>query len=295
MKLTVICPLLLFTLLGIRCGTAFSSDALKTQGSFDLQRTFATVRLNEKDLTKLVDILNQLPKKFGGSIEIKVISGDGEETVKTTDPKYFSSSDMLTYICAVTIGYQQFDAPVSATLMIGSSYDWGRSGTTLEVSGSDQVAVFGIFRELERELALHQAAIDWFGAGLSLYRFSVILVLGVLLGAVGAYSVYLVLVKLVARFASSAQLEGVSATFILMAFIVCSVGSIWLLHACFGPVQFSGALSDPSRAVRSYFTSIVVLFFLPIGVNIVSALFIRSQALAPTEAAEKQSGERPAD
>jgi hypothetical protein len=240
------------------------------KSTLTLTREFSTNCLDEKDLQRLVDTINQLSNKYGGLVEIQVTSGDGQTTVNTTDVQYLSSVEMLRHIRAVRIKYDKFDAPVNASVSIGSPFSWGNTGVGLEVSGSARTEVNGIFRELDRELDSHRAYIEWFGSDTALPNFAIAFVASILLSGVANYSAYTLLRYLLTTFLGSfrpAQIAGPLGA----VFVIGILPAFLLLRACFPPVKFSGALSDPGRTLRSSLRWILLFVTLPIVVNLVSS------------------------
>ncbi|HUO04646.1 MAG TPA: hypothetical protein VMU16_05560 [Candidatus Binataceae bacterium] len=233
-------------------GAVSASDAAKPSEFFELQRNYPTIRLTDKDLNRLANIISSVPKQFGGTLEIQITSGNGEETVKSADSRYFSTINVIPNVRAVTFRYgDPYTAPVSVNLSIGSASTWDWNGTELDVSGSDHAAVSSLFRDLDMELQAHEATMELFGAGLSTVAFmggmSIVGVLGFLI----TVSIIRFL-KYIFAPSSGSSLETAMEILPWMATGPVCLLTFKLLRVVFGPVQFSGALSDPYTVLRGW-------------------------------------------
>jgi hypothetical protein len=197
-------------------------------------------------------------RSWGGKLEIKVTSGDGEQTVTTTDPSFFSSIRMPSNIRSVEIGYYAgiyAHQPFQLRLSIGSPYSWGIDGTRLEVAGNDEVTVNGLFEELSRELESHQAAafvdhdILWPYLSSLLVCWVVFVVLKWIWRVPRFAPVQILLTQQPLNLHLSIILLIV---FMVFVWVSSFLFSHWIFQTCFGPVAFTGDLSDPGTNLRSY-------------------------------------------
>ncbi len=238
-----------------------------------LSQRFQRVILNENDLARLGEIVNTLSERFGDVIEIKIVSADREETVRTSDPGFFVSQHMPPQIYSVSITYNNYKAPVSCRVDFVASSD---GHATLSVDGTERETVSGIYHELERELGSRVAT----GASLvqKLNSLPVTFVLNIIIG-VAIYSIF----DLALDFAS-AKIPGFDGSEIHRLFqniglisMVLGViaGGLWvsdLLKRSFPPVEFSGRLSDANTINRSRLIWVSGAILLPIVVNVFSNL-----------------------
>src|SRR6185369_11257135 len=91
-----------------------------------LRQQFDRLRIDENDLARLAFIMKSLQSRFGGKIEISIVSADGEETIRTNDPDFFVSSHMPPQIRSVSISYRNYSAPVSCSIDLSPSSLLGR-------------------------------------------------------------------------------------------------------------------------------------------------------------------------
>lgn len=115
-----------------------------------VRREFWQVRLSEHDLYQLATEVQKLAGRFGGEIDIEVVSADGEDTIRTSSPAFMRGPDLPRAVRSVAISYRQYPAPLSCRLEL-PRYTGGPA--MLEIEGNDPTAISGMFREFERTLA----------------------------------------------------------------------------------------------------------------------------------------------
>jgi hypothetical protein len=170
-------------------------------------------------------------------------------------------------------------------LRIGSPYSWGWTGTTLDVSGTDRNTVFGVFHELEQELESHRGATDLYGADLTFGRSIVRVLIAFLIGFLVAQSIVVVQVKLVGRLWPRVAQADLQAAVLMVAWIIAAICTGIFLGQCFGPVQFTGALSDPGAQTRYIATFVLLALLVPLAMNIIG-----SKLVGPTQTADGPKG-----
>jgi hypothetical protein len=130
------------------------------------------LRISENDLLRLAKIMADLASSHEGEVAIKVVSGDGEDTLASADPSVFGSLEMPTRVGLVSISFgDTFSAeygasvpPVVCKIMLkaGPSRPYGSGEASLDVIGSDSILVNGVFGELDRQLRAGQVWGGWF-------------------------------------------------------------------------------------------------------------------------------------
>jgi hypothetical protein len=244
----------------------------ESQNSLALERTFPTVTLDEKDLATLTEIASELPKHYGGHIDIEVTSADRQETVKaTTSHAFFLTPDMPRVICCVHISYYNLNPSVSLQLRIGSQFILS-DAVNLNADGVDPAVVSGVFRQLERELESHATQTGWLlgqsptGGGLLLA-----FVVFAFLGIVSAIALFALLTLIdgagilhIDFSPPSEKGPGLIGTLLVVGFFVGGIPLDWFLRSCFPPAQFTGQLSDAGANNRSWLIWIGGVVLLPI-------------------------------
>jgi len=239
-----------------------------------LNKTYKRIAFNENDLVRVATIIQTLVEKYGQEMEIRIISADGQETIQTSNPNFFTSPHMFPQIRSVSIVFDHFKVPVSCRVDISSNADGKAS---VSVDGSDRDTVSGIFHELEREFKLRQS----FGSKLydyldNVFTFLIISMLASMLTAGAIYSVFdLVLNFIVSRnpgFDGSVLQEFLRnlGWFCVIIGAITGTKLIDLLKIALPGVEFTGKLSDTNSINRSRITWIFLIILFPIVINVIS-------------------------
>jgi hypothetical protein len=242
-----------------------------------LNQTYKRLVLNENDLVRIATIVHTLVEKYEYEMEIKIISGDGQETIRTSDPNFFTSSHMFPQIRSVSIVYHHYDAPVSCRVDISSNVDGKAS---VSVDGIDRETVSGIFHELEREFKLRQSLGAKFYEHLnSGFTSLLISVVASALTAVAIYSVFDLLINFITSrsidFNGSQLKEILQTVGWISVFGGAVAGGIYiidLLKQALPGVEFSGRLSDTNAVNKSKIIWVFSIILLPIVINVLSNL-----------------------
>jgi hypothetical protein len=246
-----------------------SAAAASTESGVELNKSFEAVQFDEGDLAHLADIISELPKRSGGNIQIRITSGDGQETLKTSDPGAFLSSDIPRQVRSVEIAYQKVDAPVSVDLAVGSPYSWGLNGTRLRVTGSDTDLATAIFGKLDRIIQQNRPSSAWLTVepdnhaslgGLVLF------LLGLLILGLSVYVEFWTLFSIFVRNPNPAVLEAARG---ILAVLSAVIGLLlfMFIQKCFPPVRFTGRLSDVSTYPRSILLWVVAVVLVPTAIG----------------------------
>lgn len=243
----------------------------ESQYSLALERTFPTVTLDEKDLGRLTEIVSELPRHYGGHIDIEVTSADGQETVKTTTSHaFFLTSGMPRLICCINISYYNLAPLVSFHLTIGSQFS---NAVNLSAEGADSAVVSGVFREVERELESHALHPELLYSQFSWPGFAFFFMSFMLLGALSMISFFALLTFLrriglhhldLQLPSSKGEGLGLVGTLLILSFVVGAFALTGFLRNCFPSTEFTGQLSDPGTYNRSWLVWIGSFIILPI-------------------------------
>ena len=288
-----ICSILVFVVISVsssaQATTTTPSD--ESQFSLALERTFPTVALDEKDLARLTEIISELPKHYGGHVDIQVTSADRQETVKTqTSYAFFLTPDMPRVICCVQVSYYNLSPLMSLQLYIGGRFSFS-DAATLTAEGSDSTVVSGVFRELERELESHTVQSGWLlGQASTSGGFLLAIFVVIVLGAISSLVCYALLslldgLQIVHVDFTPPSEKGPGLVGFLM-FVSFLVGGIWLysfLRECFPPAQFTGQLSDTGAYKRSWLIWIASGIILPIVVAEIHRQWAKSKEKLASE------------
>jgi hypothetical protein len=243
-----------------------------------LGQDFSRLRIDENDLYRIGQITQTLADKYGGAIEIQVVSADGEDTFRSTSPGFFISSETPVSLRSVAISYSRIGSPVSCGVRLVSGE---RGHATLAVDGSDAQSVSGFFREMQRELAARSVGdgtltrkLHSSGSG----AFLLWLVLAFVIAA-AVYSLFDLPLDLISYanpgFWNSpihVTISNLGLAAVAIAFMSGPFGALSYLQACFPKVQFAGKLSDPSTAKRKSLIGIGSVVILPLVLNVLAGL-----------------------
>lgn len=215
-----------------------------------LNRRFQSVKLDENDLARLGAMVSTLASRFGGSLQITIVSADGEETIRTGDPSFFVSQQMVPLIRSVSFAYYNYKAPVSCRVEL-SAYPSQRA--EISVSGTELEIASGIYRELERELKSRQPYSDKLPRvfdSFLVYLFAALVV------ATAIYSVFDMILNFAAGRIGGFKgsdvhkgLQSVGWISVVAGAVIAPHSILDLLNRAFPTVEFSGRLSDPKPAL----------------------------------------------
>jgi len=238
-----------------------------------LSRDFDRVRIDENDLARLGAIVSGLAERFGGSPEFRIVSGDGEETIRTGDPDFFVGQHMLPQIRSVSISYHNYQAPVSCCVELGA---FPHNRASLSADGSDRDIVSGVYHELERELEGRQVLgvkcakhLDGF-----FVHFLVSLMVASAIFSVFDFVLDLASATIVSFKGSDLHevLVGIGTACVFIGLFIGGFQVIELLQRVFPALEFAGRLSDPNTVSRKRLIWVITVILLPIAVNVVSNL-----------------------
>ena len=243
--------------------------------SKSLSQEFIGVSVDERALSEIATIVNDVAKQYNDIVAIKVGSADGEDTFHLPDPSYFENSKMPRQIASVSISFEKYNAPVSCRVELRAFPD---AHARISIGGSDTTTVAGTYHELEKKLKekpcifskwLH----NWARTSLTiislLTALAIYLLFDLVLGFAGWMSPGFERSQLYAELVKVAW---------LCVFIGAIVGGIWVYFQCqkaFPVVQFSGNLSDPSSVKRRRLGYIFSVIVLPLAVKIVASLLVK--------------------
>jgi hypothetical protein len=237
-----------------------------------LSRQFYRVVLNENDLNRLSTIVNTLVERFGNTIEITIVSADGEETITTNSPDFFVSPDMPPHIQSVKISYShRLRAPVNCEVELASN---SHSGAKVSVYGEESEIVSGIFHELERELLQREAL------GVMMSKHSKSLGLAFIIAFLTGLAIFSTFDFILDALAVSVpNFDGSNLHNVLqligwgLMFFNAITVPVWLgnlVERTWPAVEFTGRLSDPNTVSRSRVIWVFGIILLPIVINVFS-------------------------
>lgn len=128
------------------------------------EKKYWRLGLSEEDLVRLATIVAKLAANSGHqkSVEIEIVSADGEDKLESTDPTVFTCRDMPAKVGSVTISYgsiwdSSFPAACRLHLEAGPFL---LGAANLKVTGTDPTLVTGIFGDLDHQI---QVGTKWGG------------------------------------------------------------------------------------------------------------------------------------
>lgn len=245
-----------------------------------LSKKFGRIAINENDIYRVAKIMQKLPEKFGGELKISVVTGDREETIRTSDIEIFVSEELPNFLSSIIINYSNYEAPVSCSVTLPSA---SLNYAEIEIDGTDTDIVAATFHELEREIKSKTASLS------TLYLFSEkgflpFLVIHLLTGALCAaaiYSIFDIPLDFIHRsnphfketqlYKSISALGGICVSLALFGgFFVFDT----IVKKSFPPIEFTGRLADPSKIPRRRITFLILMVIIPILVNVTSDLIL---------------------
>ena len=247
-----------------------------------LNSEFGRLQINENDLFRVAKIVENLAIKYGGQPEIVIVSGDGEETLRTKSSEFFLSNQLPQDIRSILIGFSKYDAPISCKINLSAI---PKRSASIDVDGTDTATVAAIFHELKRELKARETGMSkftflsekYFVADLLLHIFYSILV------AASIYSLFDVTLNIIYKYNSNFKNSTLCKSIIFIGWLCVVIGFFGggltlsnYLKKCFPPVEFAGRISDPSKYHRKYLLIFVSFILVPIVVNVVSALIMNA-------------------
>jgi hypothetical protein len=232
------------------------------------------VSVDERDLFDIASMLNDVAKRNGGTVTIKVVSVDGEDTHSWSDPNVFLRPEMPREIRSVSIFFEKFRGPVSCRVEL-TAFPSANARARISVDGFDVETVSGTYREMKKKLENKQC---FFSKWLNRLDVMFFLILFFLTGAAISSLLSLVLNLLgwishsIADSQLSVELIKASPPYVLVGAVIGGFWEVWQLKKAFPIVQFSGSLSDPSSMIRGRICTIFSLILLPLAVNIIASL-----------------------
>lgn len=246
-----------------------------------LTRYFWRLVLDENALARIATIIAAAVQKSGNTIEIEIVSANEQDTIRTSDPQFFTSAHMPLLIHSVSMEYHRYNTPVSLSLRLVT---YPNSQAKLSVDGTDRNIVLGVFSEIEKELDFRKVLGGKVIQGISeLNSFSAFLMylLGSWATAASIYSIF----DLPLRLASS-QIPNFKGS--PLNIVISTIGWICVFFAMlfaipfreiilrtFPVVEFSGRLGDPYTKARKRFFSVVLVILLPIILNVLAGLLTK--------------------
>jgi hypothetical protein len=243
-----------------------------------LSKEFGRIVVNENDIFRIARIMQKLPERFGGELKIAMITGDEEETLRTSNIEIFNSDDLPTCLSTVSINYLNYEAPVSCSVTLSSKIN---KSAKIEVDGTDTDTVTALFHELEREIKTKISALSklyLFSEKGFLPFFAIHFFTGIACAA-AIYSIFDIPLDLINQ--SNAQFKDTFNYKLIAGFGGICIGfaffgGIFIFEAVvkksFPPVEFSGRLADPSKPSRKRLVFIMLFIIIPILVNVSSGL-----------------------
>lgn len=247
-----------------------------------LSREFGRVTLNENDLYRISKIVEDLAAQYEASLDLEIVTGDGEESYKTSSPELLISQEMPPIIRSVRIRYNAYKSPVSCNVNFCSMPP---THAKIEVDGTETKIVAAVFHELERELKSRETTgsrllflleNSWLMNLLAVFVYAAI-------SAAAIYSFFDVPLDLILKhnkeFANTNTYKTIVSIGWFCVYFTPWVGAILfsnLLRKSFPPVEFSGKLSDPSLPTRKKMIVFVSFVLIPIIINVISTLLTES-------------------
>lgn len=240
-----------------------------------LRRTFGRVRIDENDLVRLGTLMNKLPQSYGGSLDIRIVSADGEDLIRTADPSIFLTDEMPRRIVTASISYDHHGSPVSCSIKLTASE---RGKAELTASGTDRTVVAGVFREIEHEMEPRETPGAWLVESFGSFWFH--FVLTIIVGT-AIFSCFDMLIKLgdkgIQGFHNGPIRSAIVYTgwgFVFLGSPACAFFIISFLERSFLMVEFSGKLSDTGSTLRAHLLLIASGVLFPIILNIIGTLLL---------------------
>jgi hypothetical protein len=238
-----------------------------------LHREFRRLRIDENDLVRLGQIILAVAQRSKNTLDITVVSGDGEETLRSPNPDFFVSSDMPPQIRSVSIALRG-ESPVSCEVEL-SAFPRGRA--EISADGLDREAVSGVYHELERELESRQAWGRRLVIAVDSFWFTVVtgLVIAAALYSIFDFVLNLASARVQNFYGSKMHLTfaGIGWGILILAMFVGTFPIVSRIKRALPIVEFSGRLSDPSLISRSRILWIITVILVPIVLNVLAALF----------------------
>ena len=222
-----------------------------------INRKFWRVRLDERDLIDLAEKVQKLAARGDAEPIIEVVSADGEEVTRDSDPRLFLDRDLPEAVHSVLIVYEDRAAPASCVLLLDPD-----KPADLAVYGEDRGLVLQVADDITRKLRARQS---WprLTEMLHAYWWQVFamfpasaLFAGML--GLGTYNLFDWFVDALSRespgFGETAAAGVIrTAQVVLTLLVPFIVLLLWAnpLRVMLPPVQFAGRFSDPGSKQRA--------------------------------------------
>ncbi|MCQ3932444.1 MAG: hypothetical protein DPW16_18500 [Chloroflexi bacterium] len=242
-----------------------------------LNKRYIQVKIDETVLSRLIHILEDTAKGNPQELEIVIESADGQDTIRTTDWKYFSTPVMPQCLKSIVISSGGYRSPVQSRIeLISKPYPLGRA--EISVKGTDKHAVTGIFHELDRIMTDAETSAKL----IVKYADNILIwIIWSFLGAFTVFSIFDFFLDTVAaayhKFDGSDIYIGIAIfgwICVFIAFLFSPSPIVNFLRSSFPVTEFAGQFSDASEKKRGrlmWFTGIILL---PILVNFLSGIFV---------------------
>lgn len=230
-------------------------------------------RWSEEDVARL----GRLIRQHTGNVEIKIVTGDGEDRITTAEPEFVRSPDMPTAIRSV-----EMEAPgCEVKIQLPETDDaWGTTeGATASVRGSDDRVVASLFRDIEKEFKAR--TIPGGRAVRFLHGFGGLMVTMIFTSTV-LISIYYICIRFAAdrvlwlqRSPSGTMLLIVGLGLILALAVIQTGRLIKLLVRAFPMVEFDGRLEPSNRFQRKGLWWLLAFILLPFIINVLSGVLLK--------------------
>lgn len=247
-----------------------------------LSSEFSRLQMNENDLFRVATIVENLALSYGGQPNIEVVSGDGEETLRTKSSEFFLNDQLPQNIRSIMIGFSKYNAPISC--MINLTAMQNRSAY-IKVDGTDTSAVAAVFHELKRELTARETGGPKFIILSEKHLVSTLFldIIYSILAAASIYSLFDIPLNIIYKYDPDFKNSMLCRSIIYIGWLCVVMGFFGggltlssYIKKSFPPVEFAGRISDPSKHQRKYLLLFISFILIPIVVNVVSALIMNA-------------------
>jgi hypothetical protein len=231
-------------------------------------------RWSEEDLARVAELL----RSHTGAVQISVVTGDGEDHLRTEDPEFFRSSDLPPSIQSVEMETQG-TVRCAIKIALPNADDDAMAGdpAKAELSSASRPAVTTLFRDLEKEFrarSLVGARLIKFFHGLGGLVVVFIAVSTVLLGLYATVIGYLADHALWIEKPRGTVIAIIGAGTTLALAAPLTGRGLRVISTSLPLVEFGGRLSRSNRFNRAALVWVFVFVLLPLIVNLIAGIIL---------------------
>ena len=252
------------------------NQSRQTSKRKSMNRTIMGIRLDVNDLSEIATMIDNVAKKYGDTVQIRVDSADEEDSIYSTDPIFFKCPEMFRSVSSVSIFFKNYQAPLSISLELVAKYNVGMK---ISVEGEDAVEVSGTYKELERKLKIKESRLlEVFNKRSMISPLLISLVAGI-----ATYCAFRLVAQIVASKYSIPTNDEVISVInnisLWSLYLGTFFGVFWVFpqfERAFPAVYFLGDISDPSSLKRKNIRYIYGAIVLPFVIKLFDSLVIKS-------------------